>query len=306
MVDEQKEDGHAVESKDKNLSNQGAGQGSNSNGTISSHKAEGGIDNTIQVNQTVAERENEYKKEEQIDGIPSINKEVPIGKIEKIASELSEAPISQAKIIESEAAISLDYLNAVLGSLSDEFMKRFDTLESLFKSRIIYDESKESQIRELHAELQSHKQGLLSSALKPFIKAMIRMHDNMSRSLNEIQLKILDKSESVTVEKMIEIFDNFKDELELILDQNGVESFTAEEATFNPRLQQVIRKDETCDVTKHGFITAHLRSGFRQNDVIIQKERVAIYVYKQQQNDQMSIENISPNKQTHKENSYEQ
>ncbi len=175
-------------------------------------------------------------------------------------------------------AANLESLSHTMDTFCQQIAERLDSLDKLFRHRLIYDETKETQIRELHAELQVHKKGLLDAALKPYIKSLIRMHDNMGRALVDIEVQIAGNDEGIRVDQIAEIFKGFRDELELILDQNGIETFITNEDRFDPRQQQALRRVTVDDVSLRGQIAERIRAGFRRGDVIIQKERVAVYV----------------------------
>ena len=63
-----------------------------------------------------------------------------------------------------------------------------------------------------------------------------------------------------------------------VLERNGVRPFEASGEDFDPQRQTAARRVETADPEQVGRIADRIRPGFKQGTVVLQKERVAVYV----------------------------
>lgn len=174
---------------------------------------------------------------------------------------------------------SLESLQEQIKELRDIVNKSFQGVIQLFENRLSYDAGKDEQIRSLHAELQTYKIGLLDKALEPYIRSIIRMHDNINRALEHLSVNKQQADSSLDHNNYIHIIEGFKDELELILSQNGIEPFEHPVDIFESRCQHALKRKETDDVKLNGTVAKRIRCGFRKDEKIIQKERVQIYTY---------------------------
>ena len=83
--------------------------------------------------------------------------------------------------------------------------------------------------------------------------------------------------EEQTPERFLGVLDGFEDDLELLLEQHGVERFETSEPEFDPTRQTVLRTVETADAGLVGRVAARLRPGFSQGPTLLQREGVAVY-----------------------------
>jgi molecular chaperone GrpE (heat shock protein) len=72
-------------------------------------------------------------------------------------------------------------------------------------------------------------------------------------------------------------FEGLHDDLELLLEQHGVERFEAAEPAFDPSRQTALRTLETEVVDQVGRIAQRVRPGFSLGPTLLQREGVAVY-----------------------------
>ena len=145
-----------------------------------------------------------------------------------------------------------------------------------FEEKLAFDRFKEEQIAKLHSELQSYRSDLVGRTARPFIQALIRIHDEIGKSLDALR-----KADPVTLDpaRFFKLLESFQDEVVILLDQNGVEAFREAGATFNPRTQRALRTVRTPDQAAAGRILEQRLPGFRQGEQILEKERVVVAVH---------------------------
>jgi molecular chaperone GrpE len=145
----------------------------------------------------------------------------------------------------------------------------------VFEEKLLYDKAKEKQIDRLHNELQEYKRDLLSKTNRPLINGLIFMFDDMDKSIKKFEAS----EDEMSQETLLKILIGVREDIEILLEENGVVTFVEDGERFNPKRQQVIKKIPIDDKEKVGEIVEHIRPGFEQGDDLIRKERVGVYVY---------------------------
>jgi molecular chaperone GrpE len=149
------------------------------------------------------------------------------------------------------------------------------TLLKAFESKLAFDQHKEKQIDSLHAELQEHKRDLLARATRPLLSGLVRLHDSLGRMPEDLRGE---SPEELTPERFFGILEDFQDDVEIVLEDNGVSLFLEPCERFEPRRQTSRRTVETIDESRVGTIAHRARPGFEQEGTLLQKERVDVYV----------------------------
>lgn len=143
------------------------------------------------------------------------------------------------------------------------------------RDRHAHDRFKESQIDQLHRELQGYKNDATSRPVRELLLGVIRLHDDLGKTRAALWQK---PPEELTPELFFRQLDELRDDLELLLGQHGVEPFEAPGDGFDPHRQTALRTVPATDSGQVGRLAERLRPGFEQGDRLLQKERVAVYV----------------------------
>lgn len=152
-----------------------------------------------------------------------------------------------------------------------------------FERKIAFDATKEKQIDRLHAELQGHRSDLVGRAIRPVFESVIRLHDDFGKVLDALEAEDPAK---VTAQRLLSLLKGFHDDVELALEHNGVAAFRSEDTKFNPQRQRVARTVKTADASLVGQVAARIRPGFSNGDTLIERERVAVYVFAKEEANQ--------------------
>ena len=151
-----------------------------------------------------------------------------------------------------------------------EVAARFDSLESLFKKRMAYDEGKEKIIDKLHSELQSHKSDLYLKLTRPIYNDIIIVLDDIRKMKESLDKETQNESDS--------LLDYVSESLICVLDKYEVLPFTSEvNSKFNAVLQRMVRTKETDDDSKVSMIAESIFDGFMYKDQLISPEKVVVY-----------------------------
>ncbi len=192
-------------------------------------------------------------------------------------NELRELlPESGQRVQEASTTLPMDPLlagsiEAVEGRIERGFQRVLDA----FERKLAFDQHKESQIGRMHEELQRHRSNLLAQAMRPLIGGIIRTHDDANKIAQALGRK--DPAE-LTPERVAKVLAGLCEDLELVLEQNGVTVFREHGEGFDPRRQQAVRKVSTPDVGAAGKVAERIHPGFELDGLLIQKERVSVYV----------------------------
>jgi len=179
---------------------------------------------------------------------------------------------SKSEIVENEATDE----KIQEESDSTDLSNKLDEMLLLFKDKILYDITKEKQIDKLHSELQTYKQDVVFKATKPLINSVIYIYDDIDKMIQ----RYTNKPEELDLKKMMNILETLREDIEILLEENGITQFSEEFKTkFDPKTQQLIKKIPIGDKEQVGEVVEKIRPGFENVAEIIRKERVAVYVY---------------------------
>lgn len=137
------------------------------------------------------------------------------------------------------------------------------------------DRFKEAQLDQLHAELQGHRADLVGKATRPVFLSLIRLHDDIGKLLEPVAAEGL---AALTPEKMVRLLEELHKDVAVVLEEHGVSAFRGEAERFDARREKVLRTVETTSTQLAGQVAERIRPGFEQNGVLLEKERVAVYV----------------------------
>lgn len=163
---------------------------------------------------------------------------------------------------------------AMFERLETAMVAGFADLLREFRDKLALDRFKEEQITRLHDELQAYRNDLVHRSARQILQGLIRLHDDLGKVVGSLRQK---PDEELTPERFFQQLDGFRDDLELLLGQHGVERFEVSAEQFDPRRQTALRTIPTGDSALVGRIAARLRPGFEQGETLLQKERVTVY-----------------------------
>lgn len=150
----------------------------------------------------------------------------------------------------------------------------FSDLRETLVAKLTYDRFKEEQIERLHAELQEHKKDLLARTVRPLLSRIIRLHGDLDRMVDGLRSRA---PEDLTPERFFQALQGLADDLEILLEDHGVQAFEHPDHRFDPNRQTALEALETDDEGQVGHVARRVRPGFEYGQVLLQKERVVVY-----------------------------
>lgn len=167
----------------------------------------------------------------------------------------------------------------------NELKEQLDRLEAKVDKKIADDASLTELYNKMYAELAVYKKGIYAKLMSPFVNATISL-------LNDYE-RIIEKIDTLDTDRLIKYFKGIPDDLESILEDNGVERFTDSPAKFNPKAQRVVRSVPTGDKEADKTVAESIRKGYSWNGVMLKPEMVVIYKYQEGYVDHSSQEEVS-------------
>lgn len=175
-------------------------------------------------------------------------------------------------------SLSLEDVYSKVEQLQQSVELSVEQIQTSFNDKLAYDATKQQQIDVLHQELVEHRQNLIAKTIRPLVNGIIRMHDDLGRLLDKFQVDDDSNTQSLTPERSLKLLAGVQEDIEILLDQNGVMAFESPNEEFEPRRQSVVKKIPVDDPALVGHIALRVRPGFEQGQELIKKERVNVYV----------------------------
>lgn len=157
----------------------------------------------------------------------------------------------------------------LLNAIQDRLLK----LDEKFDKKIAEDTHKNTLFDKMYEELASYKKNLYAKLVAPFINETISLLDDYER--------LIERIDTVDHDKLKKYVIGIPDDLESILDNNGVERYSDDTEKFNPKTQRVIKTIPTGNIELENVIAERTRKGYRWNGVMLKPEMVKIYKYKE-------------------------
>lgn len=137
------------------------------------------------------------------------------------------------------------------------------------------DRFREELVARLQDELEAHRQGQAERLLLPLVTGVIRLHADVGRMLEALRHE---PAEKLTPDRFFKWIEDFRGDLELVLDHGGITLYTEPGPAYNPHRQVAQRTVPTDNGAIAGQVAERLRPGFEHNGRIVEKERVSVYV----------------------------
>ncbi len=175
-----------------------------------------------------------------------------------------------------DAAAAADSAGSPQTDLVVQLANLEERLLDAFNQKLAFDSFKEKQIDRLHDEIQAYKSDLLAKAGQPLISAVIKLHADAGRLISGIARE---DPAALTPERIIGLFDSFRDEIADLLAARGVEMFhsAADEDRFDARRHALAGTVETSRPELVGRIARTTQPGFEHGLTMLSKEKVLIY-----------------------------
>lgn len=197
----------------------------------------------------------------------------PIVEDEPIAKDVATEPVvSEVKEPETNEPLEEDSLKPLLeddGPSLADIAALIEGLQKKFDEKIAVDEHKNGLFDKLYKERDEYKNDLYGKLLRPFILGSIEI-------INDLRLYI-SKMDTYDVERSLNYLKTLPDDIVELLENNGVELYSEESETFNPRTQRAKKIVSTEDASLNNSIAERIEKGYSWNGVVLRPEMVAVY-----------------------------
>ena len=180
-----------------------------------------------------------------------------------------EAAESQEKI--EEALLE----KQIIASVEKAIHNGIANIQRIIDEKQAEDHIRETQIDRLHSELQAYRADLVAKAIRPVLSSMIQLHDDWSKVLEAFSDQ---EPAQLNPERLLQIMNDFRDDVELALERHGVTTFRKLGDEFDPHRQKVVSVVATKQLEQNRKVAVRRRPGFEMGDMLLEKERVSVYV----------------------------
>ena len=145
-----------------------------------------------------------------------------------------------------------------------------------FEEKLKYDTSKQLQFDRLYKELQEYRSDLVAQTISPFLRGIIRLHDDIGKIFSDLKEN---SSGELSSDHFFSHLENLQEDIKMVLEQNGVTVYREACETFDPSRQRISQIVPTDDESRSGRLIESIRPGFEYGARILEKERVSIYKF---------------------------
>lgn len=189
----------------------------------------------------------------------------------------SEKDVDSSMVAESdqqfmESSNLNDLINTLLQRI-ESLSQQNELLHDKFDAKIAEDKHKAQLFDKMYDELANYKKDLYAKLLGPFVNETISLLDDYER--------LVDKIDSIDIDKLVKYVKGIPDDLKNLLDNNGVERYCDDTEKFNPKTQRVIKTIFTGNIELDNIIAERIRKGYRWNGVMLKPEMVKIFKFKE-------------------------
>lgn len=166
----------------------------------------------------------------------------------------------------------------VVHSLAESLHVKFDGLLTKFERELRAESTREKIVDRLHAELQEYKQDMLLGVMKPVFLDLIQLHDDIGKMVAAQGPAITE--DNTPARQLLDVLNGYQQAIEDILYRQGVEPFSLEGDTFDPRKQRAATTVPTEDPALAKTIASRQRKGFQSGEKVLRPEVVSVYALK--------------------------
>lgn len=176
----------------------------------------------------------------------------------------------------AESAVTQSAMAAVESRMVSMLERLLDATEAMREEldrAVARNTLQQQQIDRLHAELQEHRNGLLTRLQHPWVMGLIQIYDSLNRGARDQSVATAD----LAPKDAAAMLEGFREDVEIVLDQQGVVPFQAPGDRFDPVRQTAVRAVTAPEPALAGLVLLRLRPGFEQDGKILRKEWVCVY-----------------------------
>lgn len=183
----------------------------------------------------------------------------------------SADPVAPVQLAADEAAGGRLNIDAVLRELTEAV----EALRDEFRHRMQAYDHQHMLVDKLHGENEQLRRAELERSRDPVVRDLICLADTCLRNGRAWLQR-----EAVTPSDVDRVLREVTDEVVLILERQGVETFKPEEGTkFDRREARVVHSANTSDASLNGVVAEVLKPGYRIGNRVLRYCEVAVWAF---------------------------
>ncbi len=166
-----------------------------------------------------------------------------------------------------------DALTVRLDALGERVATHLADTRELLDRRLRYDQAKETVIDRMHEELLALRAEQAGKSIRPLAAGVIRLHADLGRTVAALR-----DGPPTDPDRLMRLLESFRDQVEAVLAQEGIDAFHVEGDTFDGRRQQATARVPAAEPGQVGRVAHRLRPGFANPHLVFEREAVAVYI----------------------------
>lgn len=162
---------------------------------------------------------------------------------------------------------------ALTVSRLDELCRQVEALRQEVTEAASRNGVQQTLLDRLHAEVQEHRNGLLQKLQQPWVMGLVQVYDALNRGAKDLAVS----TENMAPRTVSELLEEFRQDVEIVLEQQGIVPYNAPGDRFDPQRQTAIKTVPAPEEELTGLVLLRLRPGFEQDGRIVRKEWVCVY-----------------------------
>lgn len=155
----------------------------------------------------------------------------------------------------------------------DTLLQQVEALRGDLELAIGRNTIQQGLLDRLHAEVQEHRNGLLQKLQHPWAMGLVQVYDALNRGAKDLAVG----TAPLTSREVGTMLEGFRQDVEIVLEQQGVTPYNAAGDRFDPVRQTAIKTVPAPEPKLAGLVLLRLRPGFEQEGRILRKEWVCVY-----------------------------
>ena len=139
---------------------------------------------------------------------------------------------------------------------------------------------KDNLIKELHKELQQHRQGMLADVAKPYLRSVMKIHERLWDTARYYAREEVRKEADAYARFLRKVESDVVAVQDMLEDDFGVSYFEAEAGgEFRPKEQHALKTVATTDAALAGRVAECLYGGFRMEETgkVVKAAQITLY-----------------------------
>jgi molecular chaperone GrpE (heat shock protein) len=224
------------------------------------------------------DRGNAYSNDPASSPVPPSNPDTDT--LQPLAEPSSPTTTSSATNTPEDAPNAGDHVDSSdssVAALAAALIARIDRLGARIEARLADAVIQREGFDRLYDDFDRCRKQESLALILPWINGLIRLHDNIGKTRDALDPADPPAPGGELLQRHLA---GIQDEVEVLLENNGVTLYRETDERFNARRQSVIALEPTTQQEQDGRIASRVRPGFELGERLLRKERVCVYKHR--------------------------